>query len=117
MAFASFLAFLCGSFLNAYIMSAMKIASNGKNFSLRAILSTLVGETADSLIFFPLALGGIVPFENLLWMMFWQITLKTAYEIVILPVTIRVVKYVKKTEQVDVYDRKISYNVLKISDL
>ena len=116
-AFASFLAFLCGSFLNAYIMSAMKIASNGKNFSLRAILSTLVGETADSLIFFPLALGGIVPFENLLWMMFWQITLKTAYEIVILPVTIRVVKYVKKTEQVDVYDRKISYNVLKISDL
>ena len=95
----------------------MKIASNGKNFSLRAILSTLVGETADSLIFFPLALGGIVPFKNLLWMMFWQITLKTAYEIVILPVTIRVVKYVKKTEHVDVYDRKISYNVLKISDL
>lgn len=116
-AFASFLAFLCGSFLNAYIMSVMKVKSGGKRFSLRAILSTLAGETADSLIFFPLALGGIVPQENLLWMMFWQITLKTAYEIVILPVTIKVVKFVKRRENTDVFDMQISYNVMKISDL
>lgn len=116
-AFASFLAFLCGSFLNAYIMSVMKMASGGKHFSLRAIMSTLAGEFADSVIFFPLALGGIVPLKNLLLMMFWQITLKTLYEIVILSVTIRVVNYVKRTEQVDVYDKQISYNILKVGDL
>ena len=116
-AFASFLAFLCGSFLNAYIMRVMKMASGGKHFSLRAIMSTLAGEFADSVIFFPLALGGIVPLKNLLLMMFWQITLKTLYEIVILPVTIRVVNYVKRTEQVDVYDKQISYNILKVGDL
>ena len=46
---ASLMAFLVGSFLNAYVMSKMKIASQGRNFSARAILSTLVGETADSL--------------------------------------------------------------------
>lgn len=114
MAFASFLAFLVGSFLNAYVMSVMKVASGGKRFSLRAILSTVAGETADSLIFFPVALGGLVPVPNLLLMMCWQILLKTLYEIVVLPVTIRVVRYVKRTEGVDVYDRDISYNILKM---
>ena len=116
-AFALFFVFFCGLFLNAYIMSVMKMASGGKHFSLRAIMSTLAGEFADSVIFFPLALGGIVPLKNLLLMMFWQITLKTLYEIVILPVTIRVVNYVKRTEQVDVYDKQISYNILKVGDL
>lgn len=115
-AFASFLAFLTGSFLNAYIMSVMKVASKGRRFSLRAILSTIVGETADSLIFFPIALGGIVPFENLLLMICWQVLLKTVYEIIILPVTCRVVNYVKHTEGIDVYDNHISYNILKISE-
>lgn len=115
-AFASFLAFLIGSFLNAYIMSVMKVASQGRRFSLRAILSTIVGETADSLIFFPIALGGIVPVENLLLMMCWQVLLKTAYEIIVLPVTCRVVNYVKRTEGIDVYDNHISYNILKISE-
>lgn len=113
---ASFMAFLAGSFLNAYLMSVMKVFSKGKHFSLRAILSTVVGETADSLIFFPIALGGIVPLENLLLMMCWQILLKTLYEILILPVTIRVVNYVKRTEGVDVFDKNISYNILKISE-
>lgn len=117
MAAASFLAFLAGSFLNAYVMSVMKVASNGRRFSSRAILSTVVGETADSLIFFPIALGGIVPLPNLLLMMFWQILLKTLYEIIVLPVTIRVVRYVKRTEGVDVYDKDISYNILKLSEL
>ena len=52
---ASLTAFLVGSFLNAYVMSRMKVASGGRHFSARAIWSTVVGETADSLIFFPVA--------------------------------------------------------------
>ena len=57
-ALASFAAFIAGSFINAYVMSRMKIASEGHNFSLRAIASTVFGESADSLIFFPLAFIG-----------------------------------------------------------
>lgn len=114
---ASFTAFLVGSFLNAYVMSKMKIASGGKNFSLRAVVSTLVGESADSLIFFPLAFGGVIPLNELIVMVGIQVVLKTAYEIVVLPITIRVVNYVKRTEEVDVYDTDVSYNVLKINDL
>ena len=62
---ASLAAFLVGSFLNAYVMSKMKLASGGRHFSLRAILSTVVGETADSLIFFPVAFGGIIAWQEL----------------------------------------------------
>lgn len=114
---ASLMAFLVGSFLNAYVMSKMKIASQGKNFSARAIWSTIVGETADSLIFFPVAFGGIIAWKELLIMMGIQIVLKSMYEVMILPVTIRVVKAIKKIDGSDVYDTDISYNVLKIKDI
>ncbi|MEG1686096.1 MAG: queuosine precursor transporter, partial [Bacteroides sp.] len=95
-AVASLTAFLVGSFLNAYVMSRMKLASGGKNFSLRAIVSTLVGESADSLIFFPIAFGGLIPLNELLIMIATQAVLKSLYEVIILPVTIRVVKYIKR---------------------
>ena len=114
---ASLMAFLVGSFLNAYVMSKMKVASQGRNFSARAIWSTVVGETADSLIFFPVAFGGIIAWKELLIMMGIQIVLKSMYEVMILPVTIRVVKAIKKVDGSDVYDTDISSNVLKIKDI
>ena len=114
---ASLMAFLVGSFLNAYVMSKMKVASQGRNFSARAIWSTVVGETADSLIFFPVAFGGVIAWKELLIMMGIQIVLKSLYEVMILPVTIRVVKAIKKIDGSDVYDTDISYNVLKVKDI
>lgn len=114
---ASLMAFLVGSFLNAYVMSRMKIASRGRNFSARAIWSTVVGETADSLIFFPVAFGGVIAWRELAVMMGLQILLKSAYEVVILPVTIRVVKAVKRIDGSDVYDEGISYKVWKVKEI
>ena len=114
---ASLLAFLVASFLNAYVMSKMKVASGGRNFSARAIWSTVVGETADSLIFFPIAFGGLIAWPELLVMMGTQIVLKSLYEVIILPITIRVVKAVKRIDGSDVYDTDISYNVLKVKDI
>ena len=114
---ASLMAFLVGSFLNAYVMSKMKVASQGRNFSARAIWSTVVGETADSLVFFPVAFGGVIAWKELLIMMGIQIVLKSMYEVIILPVTIRVVKAIKKIDGSDVYDTDISYNVLKVKDI
>ncbi len=114
---ASFLAFLAGSFLNAYVMSRMKVASGGRHFSVRAILSTLVGEGVDSLIFFPCAFAGVLPLSAMIPMMLAQTALKTLYEIIVLPVTIRVVNYVKRVEETDVFDENISYNILKIREV
>ena len=114
---ASLLAFLTGSFLNAYVMSRMKLASRGRRFSLRAIVSTVAGETADSLIFFPIAFGGIIAWRELLVMMALQIVLKSLYEVIVLPLTIRVVKAVKRLDGSDVYDEGISYKIWKIREL
>ena len=112
---ASFLAFICGSFINAYIMSRMKLSSNGKNFSARAVLSTIGGELTDSIIFFPLALGGVIPWEEMPSLIITQVTLKTVYEIIVLPVTIRVVKFTKEHDHEDVYDNGMVYNIFKLN--
>lgn len=114
---ASLMAFLVGSFLNAYVMSKMKVASGGRHFSARAILSTVVGETADSLIFFPVAFGGIIAWKELLLMMGIQIVMKSMYEVIILPVTIRVVGVIKRIDGSDVYDTAISYKVWKVKEI
>ena len=68
-------------------------------------------------LFFPLAFGGLMPISELGKMMLVQVVLKTMYEIIILPITIRVVKYIKHVDDCDVYDEHISYNVLKIKEI
>lgn len=114
---ASFLAFLVGSFVNAAVLSKMKVASNGKLFPLRAIVSTILGELCDSVIFFPIALLGIVPLEDMPKFVFWSVLLKTLYEIIILPVTMRVVKAVKRIEETDAFDTNIKYRLFKYSKI
>lgn len=114
---ASFLAFLAGSFINAYVMSKMKLSSDGKNFSYRAVMSTVFGELTDSVIFFPLALGGVIPWEEMPSLVITQVTLKTLYEIIVLPVTIRVVNFTKKHDHEDVFDNNIAYNIFKVKEL
>lgn len=111
---ASFVAFVVGSFINAYVMSRMKIASRGKHFSLRAVVSTVLGEGADSLVFFPLALWGVVPNAELLILIITQIVLKTVYEVMVLPLTIWVVKKAKKHEQLDFFDDGDDYSILRL---
>jgi uncharacterized integral membrane protein (TIGR00697 family) len=132
-ALASFIAFIAGSFINAYVMSKMKLSSReshkrqtatshsdqgsdnfARSFSARAVLSTIFGELTDSVIFFPLALGGVIPWEEMPSLMISQVTLKTLYEIVVLPVTIRVVEFTKKHDHEDVYDNDINYNIFNI---
>jgi len=114
---ASLLAYLVGSFLNAYIMSRFKVHTHGKGFSLRAVISTLAGEGADSLIFISVAFAGIFPLPVLATMIFTQALVKTIYEIIVLPLTIMVVKKVKKLEETDTFDVSVSYNPFRFKDV
>ena len=50
-------------------------------------------------------------------MMVAHIVLKSMDEVIILPVTIRVVKAIKRIDGSDVYDEGISYKVWKISEI
>ena len=94
---ASMAAFVCGSMLNAKVMQRLKSRDGEKRFGLRAVLSSLAGESIDSLIFFPVAFWG-VGLENLLKMMLTQILLKTLYEVVVLPLTTLYVRRLKTKE-------------------
>jgi uncharacterized integral membrane protein (TIGR00697 family) len=116
-ALASLMAYLTGSFLNAIVMSKVKMMMNGKSFSLRAILSTLLGESADSLIFISIAFAGTLPFNIILGMILTQVVIKTVYEIIILPVTILVVNRVKRIENIDTFDKSVSYNPFLINQI
>lgn len=114
---ASFIAFLLGSFLNAYVMSKMKIMQCGRGFSIRAVISTLVGEGADSVVFFFIAFVGQLPLHALFVLIITQIIMKTLYEIIILPLTVLLVKKIKQTEGEDIFDHSISYNPFHIKQV
>lgn len=115
--FASLMAFLFGSTVNSWVMSKMKVASKGRGFGWRAILSSVAGELADSVIFFPMVFWDMMPAGAIVSIIFTQVVAKTGYEIVILPVTSILVKKIKKIDGIDTFDGGISYNPFKISDI
>lgn len=103
---ASFTAFLAGSLTNAWVMAKMKqsATSDGRNatsatrFSARAILSTIWGEGIDSFIFFPMAFAGVLPWGAIISLILTQTVLKTVYEIIALPLTVMLVKRLRRLE-------------------
>ena len=112
----SLLAFVCGSTVNAWVMSRMKVATNGRGFGWRAIISSLAGEFTDSLVFMPIAFAGVLPMNVIVTMMLTQVTAKVLYEIIILPVTSIVVRKLKQKEGIDAFDQNISYNPFKLAE-
>jgi hypothetical protein len=103
---ASMTAFFVGEFLNSFVMAKMKIWSQGRNLWARFWGSTVVGEGADSLIFYPLAFYGMAdwPVSALGEVMLSQFILKVSWEVLLTPVTYAVVGWLKRKEGVDVYD-------------
>lgn len=99
--FASLLAFLVGDLVNDKVFKRFKDKhpNDHKGFSFRAILSSFCGEVADSMIFLPIAFIGQMPLATLGVMAVTQVSIKIAYEIIILPVTRLIVKKVSAYER------------------
>ncbi len=115
-AMASLAAFFIGSTINASVMSLMKKATGGRYFWLRAIVSSIAGDLADSLVFMPIVFWTL-GLRRLLLMIACQILVKVAYETALLPVTQYIVKRLKAKEATDTIDRGISYNPFRILDV
>jgi uncharacterized integral membrane protein (TIGR00697 family) len=111
---ASFLAYLAGEFSNSFIMSKMKIATRGKWLWTRTIGSTVVGEGIDTVIALTIAFAGVLPWPILGIMILSHWLFKCLYETAATPLTYLVVNYLKRKEQLDVYDYKTDYNPLRI---
>jgi queuosine precursor transporter len=101
---ASILAFLCGTFVNSYVLAKMKIWTQGRWLWTRIIGSTVCGELVDSVIFYFVAFYGRKPQAELIHLMFTQYVLKSAWEFLAAPLTYRVVAFLKKAENEDYYD-------------
>jgi uncharacterized integral membrane protein (TIGR00697 family) len=107
---ASLVAYFAGAFSNAYLMSKLKLRTQGKYLWVRTIGSTLIGEGIDTVIFCLIAFYGILPNEILVSIIISNYIFKSGVEIMFTPLTYRLVGFLKKQEKVDVYDRGISYN-------
>ncbi len=101
----SIVAFWCGSFVNSFVLARMKLLTRGRWLWTRTIGSTLCGELIDSALFYTIAFAGVWDNDLLLKVMLTQYLLKTGWEIVVTPVTYRVVNFLKRAENEDYYDR------------
>ena len=113
-AFASITAFLCGSFVNSYVLAKMKVWTDGRWLWSRIIGSTLAGELVDSVLFYGLAFYGLWPQSQLLEVMATQYVLKSGWEVVATPLTYRVVAFLKRAEGEDYYDRDTDFTPFSV---
>ena len=101
---ASILAFWAGEFANAFVLARMKVLTKGRYLWTRTIGSTVVGQGVDSLIFYPLAFLGVWDTRLVLTVMVTNYLMKVLWEVLLTPVTYKVVNGMKAAEGLDVYD-------------
>lgn len=111
---ASLAAYIAGEFMNSFVLAKMKVRSGGKQLWKRLIGSTLVGETVDTTIFGLIAFAGILHGGNMLKFIAIGVVFKTAVEVLMLPVTYRIIAWLKRRENEDYYDRKTNFSPLSL---
>ncbi|MCJ7514909.1 MAG: queuosine precursor transporter [Dehalococcoidia bacterium] len=111
---ASFVAYLAGEFTNSVVLSKMKIMTKGRWLWTRTIGSTLIGQGVDTVAVLAIAFVGVLPVSVLGIMMFFHWLVKCAYEALATPLTYVVVGYLKRKEDIDVYDYGVDFNPLRV---
>lgn len=113
---ASMLAYWVGDFVNSFVLAKMKVWMAGRHLWMRTIGSTIVGQGADSLIFYPVAFYGIWSREQLLAVVAFNFVFKVLVEVVLTPLTYLVVGKLKRVEGVDVYDSDTRFTPFSLRD-
>lgn len=103
-----------GGILNDYTLAKMKIWTNGRYLWTRTIGSTIVGEFANTVLFYTIALYAVLPNNLLINSILSGWFLKVLVEVVLTPVTYYVVAKLKKAENEDYYDKGTNFNPLVI---
>jgi uncharacterized integral membrane protein (TIGR00697 family) len=110
----SIIAFWCGSFVNSYVLAQMKLWTGGRWLWTRVVGSTLCGELVDSALFYTIAFSGTLTTAELLTVTTTQYVLKSGWEILMTPVTYRIVGFLKRSEQEDYFDRDTDFTPFAI---
>ena len=112
---ASIAAFLVGEFLNSYVLAKLKVRDGGKHLWRRLVGSSAVGQLFDTVVFCLIAFAGVLTGFDMLNYIVVGYLFKLGVEVVMLPVTYRIIKKLKKAEGVDVYDKKTDFTPLSVS--
>lgn len=108
--FASLTAFWLGEFVNSFVLAKIKLWMSGKFLFVRTITSTMAGEVADTLIFYPIAFYGIWSNEKIIGVMIANYILKVMWEVLATPFTYIIVGFLKRAENEDFYDKNTDFN-------
>lgn len=111
---ASLAAFLVGSFVNSYVLAKLKVKTKGQMLWFRLIGSTFVGELLDTTVFALIAFGGILSSADMVKFILIGWLFKTGVEVIFLPITYKVVAFMKKSEKIDKYDKHTDFSPFKV---
>lgn len=112
---ASITAYFLGEFANSYTLAKLKVNESGKRMPLRFVLSTIVGQFVDTTVFVLIAFTGIMEMSDLTMIVLSAWAFKVAWEIIALPITLPLVRWFKKVENEDYYDRNTNFSPFKLS--
>jgi len=107
---ASLTAFWLGEFVNSFVLAKMKLLTSGKYLWMRTIGSTVLGEVADSIVFYPIAFYGTWSNEQLISVMIGNYFIKVLWEVLATPFTYKIVNFLKRAEHEDFYDKDTDFN-------
>jgi uncharacterized integral membrane protein (TIGR00697 family) len=117
LAVASLAAYFVGEFSNSYVLARMKVAMQGRWVWARTITSTLVGEGVDSIVFITIATAlGVFPSDLLVTLIVTNYILKVGIEVVMTPLTLFIIRWLKQAEHEDYYDTNTDFNPFRLSD-
>lgn len=107
---ASLFGFWAGEFVNSFVLAKMKVWMAGRFLWVRTISSTICGEVADTLIFYPIAFYGIWSNEQLISVMIGNYIIKVMWEVLATPFTYLIVGFLKRSENEDYFDKDTDFN-------
>lgn len=113
---ASVVAYWVGDFVNSFVLARMKVLTQGRMLWTRTVGSTICGQFVDSLLFYPIAFGGVWTHDALLKVMAFNFGFKVLVEIVLTPVTYAVVGALKRSEGVDVFDTHTNFTPFSLKE-
>jgi uncharacterized integral membrane protein (TIGR00697 family) len=110
---ASLTAYFVGEFVNSYVLAKFKIRTHGSFMFLRFVLSTVVGQFIDSATFVLVAFSGRMPPRQMVLVAVTGWGIMVLWEIAALPLTLPLVRALKRHERVDYFDIGTNFNPLR----
>lgn len=112
---ASMIAYFAGEFTNSFILAKMKVKTSGRGMAWRFAISTFFGQFVDTTAFVLIAYAGQMPLYVLVSILLPAWLFKVGWELIALPLSVPLVKWLKKVENEDHYDKDTDFNPFKLS--